>query len=52
MPPVKGKNGYTYTLQELAYFSYFYGGPSIAASGWYSNNNTLTTDAGPVCSPF
>ena len=52
MPPVTGKNGYTYTLQELAYFSYFYGGPSFAAGGGYSNNNTLTSDAGPVCSPF
>lgn len=52
MPPVTGKNGYTYTLQELAYFSWFYGGPSFAADGWYSNNNTLTSDAGPVCSPF
>lgn len=52
MPPVTGKNGYTYTLQELAFFSYFYGGPSIAANGWYSNNNTLTSDAGAACSPF
>lgn len=51
MPPVTGKNGYTYTLQELAFFSYFYGGPSIAANGWYSNNNTLTSDAGPPCVP-
>jgi len=50
MPPVTGKNGYTYTLQELAFYSYFYGGPSIGVNGWYSNNNTLTTDAGPVCS--
>jgi hypothetical protein len=49
MPPVTGKNGYTYTLQELAFFSYFYGGPSVAANGWYSSNNTLTSDAGPVC---
>ena len=52
MPPVTGKNGYTYTLQELAFFSYFYGGPSFAANGWYSNNNTLTTDAGAACSLF
>lgn len=52
MPPVTGNNGYSYTLQELAYFSYFYGGPSIGAGGWYSNNNTLTTDAGAACSPF
>jgi hypothetical protein len=54
MPPVKGENGYTYTLQEIAFFSYFYGGPSFAANGWYSSNNTLTSDAGPVCnySPY
>jgi hypothetical protein len=50
MPPVTGKNGYSYTLQELAFFSYFYGGPSLGVNGWYSNNNTLTTDAGTVCS--
>lgn len=49
MPPVTGKNGYTYTLQELAFFSYFYGGPSIGVNGWYSNNNTITSDAGPTC---
>jgi hypothetical protein len=52
MPPVKGKNGYTYTLQELPFFSYFYGGPSIGVNGWYSTNQTLTSDAGPACSPF
>jgi hypothetical protein len=51
MPPVIGRNGYTYTLQELAFFSYFYGGPSFAANGWYSSNNTLTTDAGAACGP-
>jgi hypothetical protein len=50
MPPVTGKNGYTYTLQELAFFSYFYGAPSRGVNGWYSNNNTLKTDAGPACS--
>jgi hypothetical protein len=51
MPPVVGKNGYSYTIQELAFFSYFYGGPSLAVHGWYSNNDTLKTDAGPVCGP-
>ncbi len=49
MPPVTGKNGYSYTLQELAFFSYFYGGPSLAVNGWFSNNNTLKTDAGAAC---
>jgi hypothetical protein len=34
----------------MAFFSYFYGGPSLGVNGWYSNNNTLTTDAGTVCS--
>jgi len=48
-PNVKGSNGFTYHLQELAFFSWFYGAPSIAANGWFSNNNTFTTDAGPPC---
>jgi len=49
IPPVKGANGFTYHLQELAFFSWFYGAPSIAANDWFSDNNTFTTDAGPVC---
>lgn len=52
MPPIVGKNGYAYTVQELAFFSYFYGGPSIGVNGWYSNNGTFKSDAGPICSPF
>ena len=42
-------NGFDYHLQELAFFSWFYGAPSIAVNGWFSNNNTFTHDAGPVC---
>ena len=49
VPPVVGANGFTYNLQELAFFSWFYGAPSIAANSWYSDNNTFTTDAGAVC---
>jgi hypothetical protein len=49
IPPVTGANGFTYHLQELAFFSWFYGAPSIAANGWFSDNNTFTSDAGPVC---
>lgn len=49
VPTVKGANGFTYHLQELAFFSWFYGAPSIAANGWFSDNNTFTSDAGPVC---
>jgi len=49
LPGVTMPNGVTYRLQEMAFFSWFYGAPSIAANGWYSNNRTFTTDAGHVC---
>src|SRR6266403_204715 len=49
IPPVKGANGFTYHLQELVFFSCFYGAPSIAVNNWFSDNNTFTSDAGPVC---
>jgi hypothetical protein len=47
--PVTMPNGFTYHPQELAFFSWFYGAPSIAANGWFSNNNTLISDAGKIC---
>jgi hypothetical protein len=49
VPPVTMPNGFTYHLQELAFFSWFYGAPSIAVNNWFSDNNTFTTDAGPPC---
>jgi hypothetical protein len=36
-------------MQELAFFSWFYGAPSVGVNGWFSNNDTFTHDAGPVC---
>jgi hypothetical protein len=42
-------NGFVYHMQELAFFSWFFGGPSFSVNGWYSNNDTFTTDAGPPC---
>lgn len=49
-PPIYNpKNGFTYHLQELAFFSWFYGAPSDGIHGWFSDNDTFTTDAGPVC---
>jgi hypothetical protein len=48
-PRIVMQNGYTYHLQELAFFSWFYGAPSLGLHGWYSNNGTFLTDAGPVC---
>jgi len=48
--PVPMPNGFTYNPQELAYFSWFYNqAPSIGAGGWYSDQGTLTSDAGSVC---
>jgi hypothetical protein len=49
VPTVTMPNGYGYHLQELVFFSWFYGAPSIAVNGWFSDNNTFTADAGPPC---
>lgn len=49
-PPIfNPANGFTYHMQELAFFSWFYGAPSIGVNGWFSNNATFLADAGPVC---
>jgi hypothetical protein len=48
-PPIFGSNGFTYHLQELAFFSWFFKTPSIGIHGWFSNNGTFLTDAGPPC---
>jgi hypothetical protein len=51
--PLTGKNvpnvsmsGRTYHLQELAFFSWFFGPPSIGAGGKFSDNGTFTTAQG------
>jgi len=49
VPTVTMSNGYKYHLQELVFFSWFFGAPSNAVNGWFSDNNTFTTDAGPPC---
>jgi hypothetical protein len=50
MPTVKMPNGFTYHLQELAFFSWFYRlMPSGGVNGWYSDHDTLKVDAGAVC---
>ncbi len=36
-----GSNGITYNMQELAFFSWFYGGASLGSGGLYSNNSTF-----------
>jgi hypothetical protein len=49
--PIGGRNGFTYHLQELAFFSWFYSSNSTGIHDWFSDNDTFTTDAGPVCVP-
>lgn len=36
-------NGVSYQLQELAFFSWFFGSASLGTGGQYSNNGTFTT---------
>jgi len=48
-PRIVMPNGFTYHLQELAFFSWFFGNPSLGIHGWDSNNGTFLTDAGPPC---
>ncbi len=48
-PPVTMPNGVTYDLQQLAFFSWFFGSPSIGAGGSFSDNGTFNTDAGTIC---
>lgn len=49
LPPVKMPNGFTYHLQELAFFSWFFGQPSIGIDEVFSDNGTFITDAGHLC---
>lgn len=47
-------NGFTYHLQELAFFSWFFGAddggaPSIGVHRWFSDNATFLKNAGPIC---
>jgi hypothetical protein len=48
-PPKVMPNGFTYHLQELAFFSWFFGTPSVGIHGWFSDNGTFLKDAGPPC---
>ena len=50
LPAVKMPNGFSYHLQELAFFDWFYRiTPSTGVHGWYSDEGTFTTGAGAVC---
>jgi hypothetical protein len=45
-PNVTMPNGYAYHLQELAFFSWFYGPPSIGAGHKFSDDGTFTSAQG------
>src|SRR5262249_25470250 len=49
-PSVTMPNGYAYHLQELAFFSWFFGAPSLGAGGLFSNHSTFRGDA-RLCPP-
>lgn len=50
LPTVTMPNGVGYHLQELAFFSWFFRqSPSLGVNGWFSDNDTFKTGAGPVC---
>src|SRR5258706_11667300 len=42
-------NGYSYHSQEMAFFSWFLGSPSLAAGGKFSNNGTFVGQARTPC---
>ena len=48
--PTFSLNGFHYHLQELAFYSWFYGGPSLGAGGLYSSNGSFTGPA-DLCPP-
>jgi chitinase len=47
---IVGSNGFTYHLQELAFFNWFFGGTNTGAGGKYSNNSTFGGHA-KACPP-
>ena len=48
-PTIAMSNGFSYHLQELAFFNWFFGKPSNAIYGWFSLNDSFYGDAGPPC---
>jgi len=36
-------------LQELVFFSWFFSSRSVGVNGWFSDNGTFLTNAGPPC---
>jgi hypothetical protein len=49
LPGIAGPGGFTYYLQELVFYSWFFRIPSTGAGGFFSNNGSFAIDAGAVC---
>jgi hypothetical protein len=49
LPGIAGPGGFTYYLQELVFYSWFFRIPTSGTGGVFSDNGTFTTDAGSVC---
>ncbi len=49
-PAIAMPNGFTYHPQELAFFSWFFGGASYGTGGKYSSNGTFVGSAKPCSS--
>jgi hypothetical protein len=49
MTGIAGPGGFTYYMQELVFYSWFFRIPATGAGGKFSNNGTFTTSAGAVC---
>jgi hypothetical protein len=47
-----GKNGITHRLQELAFFSWFFGNPSLGLHSGYSNNSTSLSETALSACPL
>ena len=50
--PTVPLSGFNYHLQKLAFFSWFYGAPTLGSGGKFSDNGTFTSDAGAPLSCF
>lgn len=49
MTGIAGPGGFTYYMQELVFYSWFFRIPATGAGGLFSSNGTFTTGAGAVC---
>lgn len=48
--PAVTLSSFTYHMQEMAFFSWFYGTPSTGVDSDFSNNESFESDAGGICS--